>query len=506
MKQVHHAKMNNWIKVVLVLCCFSAIQISSYFLDIGGEIAGHPSTNNINQSTASAIETPSLSTPREKDSNYYSWIGDHWIPPKGRLVYSASDFLTYFQKRNVLFIGDSTARRSYATLYGLMTADDLEDIEVEGIDHPSILDFNKNNESVQETCEFSDRLFSNTIFASDSEEDKKVLESLAMTFVCRNLPSPSSVAAATVPQRYRGPSLLNTITKDQNLPSVAATTKPPKFDFLRVNCLGHLLHLFTPSPQNNNTFSDYHYQFNSFNTSIETLPTILPYLEDYDLVIVAAGVWNAGGMNKYCGTMTIRGNDENDNSENDNNNPIDHLKAALHALKDASSPNLQIAFRTVGFVDNKKEFDNLWDMLVETKNFFDELNRNDFLSPSKSNSAANMTLVDWGSNIVKKSFGQNRIVGDIKAHYGLGARLLFAQQLLHELLVAEQVDMNDQDEKTNIQPNAEANRNPNNNNKRKHRGDDSDGDKDRKRDRRRKKVARESTNHHRQRGSKRSRS
>jgi len=197
--------------------------------------------------------------------------------------------------------------------------------------------------------------------------------------------------------------------------------------------------------------------------------------------------------------MTIRDNGENDNSENDNNNPIDHLKAALHALKDASSPNLQIAFRTVGFVDKKVDFDDLWDMLVETKNFFDELNRNDFLSPSKSNSAANMTLVDWGSNIVKKSFGQNRIVGDIHAHYGLGARLLFAQQLLHELLVAEQVDMNDQDEKTNIQPNAEANRNPNNNNKRKHRGDDSDGDKDRKRDRRRKKVARESTNHHRQR-------
>ena len=137
--------------------------------------------------------------------------------------------------------------------------------------------------------------------------------------------------------------------------------------------------------------------------------------------------------------MTIRGNDENENSQNDNNDPIDHLKATLYALKDASSPNLQIAFRTVGFVDDKLEFHKLWDMLEETKKFFDELNTHDFLLPSNSNSTANMTLVDWGSNIAKKSFGQNRIVGDIRPHYGLGARLLFAQQLLHELLVAEEV-------------------------------------------------------------------
>jgi hypothetical protein len=52
--------------------------------------------------------------------------------------------------------------------------------------------------------------------------------------------------------------------------------------------------------------------------------------------------------------------------------------------------------------------------------------------------STNITVVDWGTVISKRSYGNERITGDIKPHYGLEARLLFAQQLLHELLAAEQ--------------------------------------------------------------------
>ncbi len=50
--------------------------------------------------------------------------------------------------------------------------------------------------------------------------------------------------------------------------------------------------------------------------------------------------------------------------------------------------------------------------------------------------ASNFTVVDWGSVISKRSFEERRIQGDIKGHYVLDARQLFAQQLLHELLAS----------------------------------------------------------------------
>ena len=49
----------------------------------------------------------------------------------------------------------------------------------------------------------------------------------------------------------------------------------------------------------------------------------------------------------------------------------------------------------------------------------------------------NLTIVDWGRQILPRSHGNDRIDGDIKAHYGLQGRTLFAQMLLHNLLSRE---------------------------------------------------------------------
>ena len=54
------------------------------------------------------------------------------------------------------------------------------------------------------------------------------------------------------------------------------------------------------------------------------------------------------------------------------------------------------------------------------------------------NAENNITVVDWGTVISRRSNGPRRIDGDISAHYGFEARFLFAQQLLHELLAADQ--------------------------------------------------------------------
>jgi hypothetical protein len=49
-----------------------------------------------------------------------------------------------------------------------------------------------------------------------------------------------------------------------------------------------------------------------------------------------------------------------------------------------------------------------------------------------------MTMVDWGTVISRRSENEKRISGDIKPHYGLEARPLFAQQLMHSLILADE--------------------------------------------------------------------
>ena len=65
--------------------------------------------------------------------------------------------------------------------------------------------------------------------------------------------------------------------------------------------------------------------------------------------------------------------------------------------------------------------------------------KNDVVRQEKEfkSKATNFSFVDWGKVIHKRSFGGERIEGDMKPHYGLEARLLFAQQLLHHLLALE---------------------------------------------------------------------
>lgn len=87
-------------------------------------------------------------------------------------------------------------------------------------------------------------------------------------------------------------------------------------------------------------------------------------------------------------------------------------------------------FRTSGF-DRRKGTKNqmVWDTIAASNEYFHDL--------YESNDHANMTLVDWGGVAGKRTFGENWIAGDHPAHYGLQARLLLIQQLMHELVKAD---------------------------------------------------------------------
>ena len=99
-----------------------------------------------------------------------TWLGDTWIPSSdGYKLYSAPELAEYYNDHSVLVVGDSTARRFYATLYEILKLGSsssssssstseksqghhhIHDIRTDEIDSLSILNINKNNK-ITEVC------------------------------------------------------------------------------------------------------------------------------------------------------------------------------------------------------------------------------------------------------------------------------------------------------------------------------------------------------------------
>lgn len=373
--------------LILLSCACYQIYILTSRLDqfsqvqqTNNGIVGTSSTSLTNgTASVSRLSTPPLPSSTE----YYSWTGNHWIPPPGIPTYAADDFLAYFRTRNTLFIGDSTVRRAYASLFAAMTTKDTSNVQVKSMDHISVLDVNKNPKTpYRESCKFPDRKFYNS------------------SILCRNLP--------IILEKNND---LTDFNDDRdNLKKQQKQGQTGKFDYMRINCLPEIYKLFKS------------------NANIEG------YWADYDLVVLSSGIWDVL-PDRDCGTMYINLFDWK------NSNPADYITKILHTLKEASSSELQIAVRTTGF-DAGHHHDKVDALTLELNgailHFFEKLEKesSSFGSPTKKDDH-NMVLVDWGSVIRMRSNDRDRIEGDIKAHYGLEARLLFCQQLLHQLRLAD---------------------------------------------------------------------
>jgi hypothetical protein len=241
-----------------------------------------------------------------------------------------------------------------------------------------------------------------------------------------------------------------------------------KFDYVRMNCLGELNDYFA----------------GNVNSSSLMTPNATTLKKEYDLIVIALGIWEVVNP-RPC--LRI-----NDTIVYDT---IERLNKTLMTLFSAATPthsssNTQFAFRTVGF-DYERHHELSYKMINATRVFFETMKHYEshdgtkslspttttaattrnvdgnhdptttttttttatknnagsannvasqssrFSSGSTSIGGGNFILVDWGSVISKRSFTKDRIHGDIKPHYGLEARLLFAQQLMHQLLMTK---------------------------------------------------------------------
>uniref|UniRef100_A0A7S3PY00 Uncharacterized protein n=1 Tax=Chaetoceros debilis TaxID=122233 RepID=A0A7S3PY00_9STRA len=339
----------------------------------------------------SSITSAISSSSAEESSKYYSWIGNHWIPPIGVSTYTPSDFLTYFRSRNTLFVGDSTNRRFYNTIFALMNATDFANIQLESLDHWTINDRGKWHHPLEGNCSLPDRY----------DPIKIPIPSL-----CRDVPIEISENITITPQES------SSLVVDHR-------TKKGRIDYLHLDCLRDIRELLLPEHVGN--------------------------LSKYDLIVIGAGIHEVVRPGD-CAPM---------HSKKEN---ITQTEALLQTLKNSTSSKLQVVYRTTGFkADGIDVSDWLWRTNQEARDFFRELNekseseskhkisstsddKHDDGDISESNS--NITLVDWAAVIDKRSFGKDRINGDSKVHYGLEARLLYGQQLLHQLLLARDKGLN----------------------------------------------------------------
>ena len=135
--------------MVMVSWCLATAASGAHFMaaDMNHDLPLSPVAEWTTQSNGVLLNARSL-PPVHINS---SWIGNQWIPPLGYRLYQPREMQKYFRHHSILVIGDSTARRTYATLYGILNATRPDDVPVHDIDHPSVIDIGKRGQP-KEVC------------------------------------------------------------------------------------------------------------------------------------------------------------------------------------------------------------------------------------------------------------------------------------------------------------------------------------------------------------------
>jgi len=350
---------------------------------------------------------------KSTNSSDYTWLGNHFVPPPGVPVFTPSQIRTYFLQRNILMMGDSTNRRLFGTLRAIVNAEDLDDVKVAPLEEI------KRRRRLQDDQHLTS-LTSAASVAKFEAMSKGVPDCGPRALKVGGGSSYQNIIGSTAEEyaalnHVNAHSNVDTASSNQTTSTQRDEAKKQRkgfFDMVVDFCYHNVL-----------------WDFMVENKGGQMLNAIK---EDYDLVIVNSGIWEGINMGA-C--------------RRDVNSGLGHLPMLLDTLRDSSSKDLQIVFRTPGFAlgrlnqimsaDYHPDIANLlWNFTNYSKQFFHNIS----MTQKKANFGAprpNMTIVDYGTIVSKRSFGEDRIKGDHIAHYGLGARLLWVQQLMHELIKAE---------------------------------------------------------------------
>ena len=179
---------------------------------------------------------------------------------------------------------------------------------------------------------------------------------------------------------------------------------PLQYDYINANCLGHI------------------HDFISHE-----LANRYPVTKQYSVYLVGPGVWETVKQHLCYHPMYDA------SSRNFPGTVYELLEMTLHKLARLAeeSPSLIIVWRTSGFYDSDNKSYVIDEMNRMARNFISEWN-----AKRRANGIAkggSFLCLDFGAAIREKSHGNERLRGDMQAHYSLDARILQMQMLVNLL-------------------------------------------------------------------------
>jgi hypothetical protein len=140
-------------------------------------------------------------------------------------------------------------------------------------------------------------------------------------------------------------------------------------------------------------------------------------LENIDLVVVGMGIWES-----------MRARDCRES--NTNRTEDDLIRDTVHAVAKLQSSQTAIVWRTSGFHQGDPRSIKVLKQNQMVMDLIDEFNHH---YQAEMKMLSNLSYVDWGGAIEPRSFGNERITGDLKPHYGLEPRLVLSQMITNNL-------------------------------------------------------------------------
>ena len=358
----------------------------------------------------------------KSNSSEYNWLGNSFVNPPGVPTFTARQIKAYFERRNVLFIGDSTSRRVSNNIYGIITADNLDDVKVHEINYDlKTRDTNCSSDQQDRAMlkvpnSFRGMICKDVIVGAGSYKGRGNFR----TVVQPDTPSNSTISASSSETKHDD-------TNSNHSSTQMVRKKTVKFDRINSECYDKILWQWRDVDKLDFRWADNLEQSVLLNQQ-SLNPGLQAIYKDYDLVIISIGIWDLVDS-ETCDRDGV---------------PLPlRLRRMLNAVERKTPDDLQVVIRTPGFESNHPDANNSlqFDAIDITRDFFHNMRTT---RGNDDKRYKNFTLVDWGSVVSKRSFGEDKIISRDHngAHYGLDARLLLVQHLMHELVKADLMKAN----------------------------------------------------------------
>ncbi|GAX09852.1 hypothetical protein FisN_11Lh170 [Fistulifera solaris] len=256
-----------------------------------------------------------------------TWIGNTWIPPAGWQYHTPSELRQLYRGKNILWLGDSTGRRTAMNMYALLQWNNSNFLTTE-LSSPKLIDITKRGS-----------------FDCDQWPDAH-----ARPTICRSLDGGGTIT------------------------------------FVPLVCHKHVENFFQSADTLNIT-------------------------QDMDLIVVALGIWevmrpwDCKAPNRTLDNITI---------------------AAIHNVHEFErSTKKRVIWRTSGYPDHGSTLTDAVTKLNEMVM--------DVIDQTTGVDNSQFSYLDWGGAVEPRSKPGERIVGDLKAHYGLEPRLVLIEMITNQL-------------------------------------------------------------------------